>query len=656
MSVAEERTSPEFERVVRALGALATASTTYHLYPNPKEQPAFLRALGVLEATVSSQGQVSAKVGRSRFRVGDSEIDSGGDALDRLAGALFERGVTEIHVRSAPTLEELATFCSLVSEEPAALEASEGPRAYLLERNVLAIRLVGRDLVIGTPELASLAFPALPGELRDLLADRQLLAEAIERDSTPAEALRRFQELVSRGVELGIDPAELYGGVADTVAAMSFRFRVAVVGLALQQREDLGAEIAGQLSDGELADILVALASDRGLDLAMTYALQAARDSGGHREELPVIVGKRLIEEGFERETVLHVFGTTRLLPDAALRLATDALSHQMIIEEQPDVAELRREAPRLSPELEFATGLWVLRALFRADESEEDFEGLVDQAEHWIRRWVMEGTPGRALDLIAVVVEEAERHPDPARRARLERTAGAVASSETVAALLSASAENDDPARRMASLLGRRIVPALTEALQNEPDRVRRKMLVEMLAEVAVQDVSPLVTYLDGSPWYLARNIATILSRLEPAQATPHLVRLAAHEDWRVRREALRGLAATAGASAVPALGRGLEDPDRTVRLAAIAALGAIQHPAATDRLIALARRRSVPIRERKEALASLRLHQDDEARRFLEKTANRRWPPTPATRELARHARELLSKMPAATGGETE
>lgn len=645
---AADETPPELESAFLALNALSVAATTHHLYPNPSEQPAFRRALTILSELAESGKRLAVRVARDHFRVGDTPVGTASGSIQRLAGALFERGVTEVRLRSVPTADELVAFCAMTEEDPTAVEAAGGPRSWLSERSVLALGVTARDLRIGTVRLRDLTSVELPDDLRALLADQQHLARALEKGASPEAAVARLKELFDRGVELGIDETDLYAGIADTLGAMSFAFRTSVLGLAMGSLpEDLSLGVSGQLSDGELTDVLAALAADRGLDVAMTYAFQVAVSSGGRRDELPVTLGKSLLEMGLDREQVLRAFGTARLIGEGKItgQLPTDVFTPRAV-EEVFELDALRAETPLISPADEFEIALAMLQVLLRANESPDQVEDLADQAERMAGRWLLEA-PERSAAVVEVLAVEAEAGARTERGMRLDAALRRVASPELAQALLDlAAGEQGELATRILDLLGPRSIPALTERLAGEADQGRRKILVEWLAQAAREDPAPLLPALDNSPWYLARNIASVLARLNGPDVVPHLGRLASHEDPRVRREALRGMS-TLGSGALPALRRALDDSDRTARMTAIAVLGALQEPEAAEALVGIVGERFRSMRERREALDSLRLHESDRAHRFLERTASRRWPPTRATRELARHARTLLARM---------
>ena len=116
-------------------------------------------------------------------------------------------------------------------------------------------------------------------------------------------------------------------------------------------------------------------------------------------------------------------------------------------------------------------------------------------------------------------------------------------------------------------TVLGTPAVVPLVTALAQEEDGQRRRLLTELLAAAARNDPARLDPYLTNQPWYVLRNLATVLGKTGRSAAIAGTRRLLAHDDHRVRVEATRSLARLAGDSAAPTLVRVLSDENERVR-----------------------------------------------------------------------------------------
>jgi hypothetical protein len=638
------------------LAALWRALGTWRLYPDPSQQPAFLNAIKSIEAGLSESGILHIRVSKDGFNIDGQDFGGDVDSLHSLARALFERDVIELHVIGTPEARELAAFSEFLSEETEIVEARGGAASLLEQRGVVALKVVTRELAVADADMVAIG--KLPQELRDLLQDQKRLAERVEREHSPRGALEYLEKLLNQGLMLDLPQEELYGRMGDTIPLFSSTFRENMIELAIQSLPDgFSTAVTGQLADGELNEALTSLAFSRGLEVSLAYAQKVIDHSPGRRDELIVVVGNTLIERGLDPELVVKAFGTARLLERGSRRGGSSLQGMTLSdLGDEPDLEELRREAQTPSERVDRLEGLATFKALLRAELSEEEFEGLTGFAEDMIRSSVGEGDPEKSLSLLEAVIASAENEPPESwRRQRLEQAAQSAVSAELVADLLTPpTAQMEKPARRLLALLREKSIPALLDRLADEPDRTRRKVLVDLLTEVGHLDVSLFVSALEDPRWYLVRNVITILGKINAPTSAMHIEPQLKHPDPRVRREVVRALAITGGVKAIGRIRSTLNDSDEGVRLAAIAALGSIRSEQSTSNLIEVVQaRKRHSIRERKEALSSLALQPDDAAARYLSRTATRRWPFSEASRELSRRAKELTSREVASVMG---
>ncbi len=151
----------------------------------------------------------------------------------------------------------------------------------------------------------------------------------------------------------------------------------------------------------------------------------------------------------------------------------------------------------------------------------------------------------GRALDDLLASAEEAtildllERAPDGSVAATVWAR---VATPERLAARLAAEPVDFAVADRVAA----RLEPAaagglLLDALATAEARATRRALLDRLARLGAPMVPVVIARLGDERWYVVRNLLSLLQDLPGLPADFSAAPFAAHDDARVRREALR-------------------------------------------------------------------------------------------------------------------
>lgn len=150
------------------------------------------------------------------------------------------------------------------------------------------------------------------------------------------------------------------------------------------------------------------------------------------------------------------------------------------------------------------------------------------------------------------------------------------VATPENVRQLLREEQIDPELLERIAARMGMDVADLLLEALETSETRAMRRKLLDLIARLG-SDVGPLVVRRledDEAPWYVKRNLLTLLGMLPAPPAGFAPSRLMTHGDARVRREALKLLLRSKehrDASIVAALG---DSEDGIVQTALTAAL----------------------------------------------------------------------------------
>jgi len=133
----------------------------------------------------------------------------------------------------------------------------------------------------------------------------------------------------------------------------------------------------------------------------------------------------------------------------------------------------------------------------------------------------------------------------------------------------------------------GARSADPLLDRLLKEPDKGMRRVLLSLLIRIGEPAVPAIAARLQDLPWFFLRNLCFILGEIGASGTVPGLVRMLAHKEQRVRREAIQALGKlrTTDPDAVSALGKillaetlfasGKEEPVRIDAASALARIG---------------------------------------------------------------------------------
>ncbi|RME43592.1 MAG: HEAT repeat domain-containing protein, partial [Deltaproteobacteria bacterium] len=114
------------------------------------------------------------------------------------------------------------------------------------------------------------------------------------------------------------------------------------------------------------------------------------------------------------------------------------------------------------------------------------------------------------------------------------------------------------------------------------------RKNALEAVARIGRRALPPLRAALENDPeWYLKRNIITILGKISGKEAFEILARYMEDPDVRIRREVVRSIAQKRNLAAEDIFIRGLNDSDHAVRHACIVQLGVLRSRKALPELL---------------------------------------------------------------------
>jgi hypothetical protein len=112
-----------------------------------------------------------------------------------------------------------------------------------------------------------------------------------------------------------------------------------------------------------------------------------------------------------------------------------------------------------------------------------------------------------------------------------------------------------------------------LLKLLAEEKDRTTRFFYLDMVKEIGRNQMGLLESYLSDVRWYIVRNIVNILGDIKAYQSMALFLRVADHQNVRIRQEVIRGLINIGGKKAANVLVKFLKDKDDEVIKTAIRA-----------------------------------------------------------------------------------
>lgn len=193
--------------------------------------------------------------------------------------------------------------------------------------------------------------------------------------------------------------------------------------------------------------------------------------------------------------------------------------------------------------------------------------------------------------------------------QARLDDTIGRMATAESVRTILDSlnrrGARSASLARRLMDALGAAAARGFLVALAEEPDKSRRRRILELLVSFGPVIAGPATELLGDARWYVVRNMVVLLHRVGDRSALAQVRLCAAHLDLRVRLEAIKYLLAYDPEVPRDLLARAIHDPDPKMAEAAVTLAGNYGLKEAVDPLLEIVadwdvfgRRRSIRLK----------------------------------------------------------
>ncbi len=541
--------------------ALAVAWNGVQLYPDPISVPSFVQAVEAIGAVAADP--VVLNVGVDGFEVGGEVVPVANRAADRLVQALFAQRVESLEVAAAPDPEEVIEFFALLEEGNGDLDLDFPARLQLA--GSAAIRVRCHELLEDREEDNT----AGPEDVVDRHPDVQALfeqtsistmADRFMSADSPDSAASEFVDLyrssygrVDRGDATGLE--RVVQTFVDAFFRLDRDYRAVIFEAVVAARdEEPFRNFLDQLSADELAE-LGGEVTDSALPLLIEYARVVGEMQGRDPGLVERVMGER------EADTRGAVAGMVGMQLASFVKLdATSAGPVALVAEE---VAGLQ-DGPQV--------GFGILTDLF-------GLEHRTERVARLLRIWVAKvGGAIQAKDFRSAaswleVIDGATVDKQLLDGAYYE------AATDDVLAVLTAPGDSDRAERAVLfEKLSRRAGARVIEQLATEEDPGRRRMLIDIVTEIARVDIGSVLPGLTDPRWYVVRNVATALGKSGRKAAGEPLARTARHDDHRVRIEALRSLVPCLGNGALDHLVGALADDHVRVRAAASALLSSLE------------------------------------------------------------------------------
>lgn len=618
------------EAAAAVVDALGAAWSIHALYPDPLEQPAFVRSVEAIREVAGEPFLVN--VTPAGFFHDSQALEDVRGSAERLAKRLFVQNVDTLEVTGMPSERDVVRFFDLLARDEQDVTAGGGVGAALARDGVTSFAVTDRAPLAESTEFS--------GAERDEKVD-SVLAQGNDPKSFAADLTAQgggdpatVAKLVhSSYIEVMglIDPEDVAGGEAAVKAFVEafFHFDEPIQQAVLEQfLQEHSSPVVRPFLDQFASHELVEFAQQldpQAFSLLMSYAeIVTDPEADGRSQDLlsllqaPQQVNSARAAIASQIESRFGTFDdspqpTTVEIPDPARFFFTvlDAFRDLLDVEARPE--RFRRVLRIWSGKIKSAVRrreirraeLW-LRAINDNPTYEQQWQTDVDRA-------VESTITDELLRQLLVMKEE-----DEALAPHIERFV-LVAGEAAVRPLITILAEGDATSRRP---------------------------VMDLLTMLAVRHFGSILASAREAPWYLARNLASVLRRANVHEATPLMRDLIVHADPRVRVEAVRGLAVLGTTADLELIADCLADEDDAVRSTALTALGTSSHEGAEEILVESISSSKLNTGQRARAIELLGRQPTDETRALLERLAHRRIALTGTARQIRSAARKALGE----------
>lgn len=627
MGIKEERVlvvDPKAQAVERLLKRLSVAIKTFGLYPqqHPVAERALQGLLASLRPYLEAYGSFVARISKQSFVVDAVTFDN--EAYTNLALHLYTRKVAVFTVLPAVTDQELGSFLSVAGMDRVSLETAGGVEHLLWQSAVGNVQII--ELTLDQEQdveaLGLNAFLALIGRGRLAPREREAVIDILYAADHTARLLQNIY-LMS---------AEVFEGLAE-----EDRIEHAYQAVRTLDRIILDEPLEGQpLLYANLAEALLLVEEPLRSALPLTFVSRAGEDtsakyllshiSGEHLAEMiargsagPDVAAQvaRLLAtlslSERKAQAVLSLLETRLRPPGAAPTWLSDAVrphlpeptdrqpevpaefvfDDSLIVINHDELVQRLREAKAIDEAVATREVILTLVDVLRDETDEEELLDVADALAGHLS-WMVDQ---QEFPLLAAALERLKRTAATTEGTRSTLAAGIVRRvtehpllDRLLAALWAGRETRVEQEVRagLEVLAGDAVIP-LVRVLGGEPRAGMRAILCDLLVGIGRDYVRELASFIADDRWYLVRNIANILGRLQSPEVAVHLERVIDHPEYRVRREVADALARLGTEEAQSLLIRLLDDNDQRIQLRALQALNAWGTRRALQKLLAL-------------------------------------------------------------------
>jgi len=581
-----EGTSDTYESMaLDVVETIGTAWTTFALYPDPSQQPAFTRAVLALSEPFSTPLIVG--VGPGRFTVGEETLPLRREGSERIARELFLHDVEHLKIVGGATLEGLIGFFRAIALADDHVRELGGIRAVLrevpatgievLQRGLLVLTSDGgsRDAALLTENMSSAAAAAFRGADPDEIAELLMAEDAAFSAETYFSGLWGLHEQAEPLAEEAFVGAPLHEGAHDPWREFrafleSFFFlrrdlQLGVLEAVLTETTDDHHRLfLDQLTETELTEFLPDL-SEAGVDSLRFYAADVAAETG--RPVSPLLGG--LVDD----DMLPTQQAVSKRIADVLSSVDRDRSGHEYLLATLRDEMTQPWEGAVLTGD--------IVRGLLECESRDDRFSRVV---RIWTGR-VTKHLRTSDLDSAQALLDKVMVDPpfSKERAGQVREGLDRLGRPDVMKYILDAEVgdELSERASQFLVAIGTSATDALVAMLAEATEQSARRSITSLLVPVVTQDPLCLDNYLLDERWYLLRNLATVLGKTGRMTAVAAVRRLLKHDDQRVRAEALRSLIRLQRGEAGPTVLRMLSDPHPLVQEAAASLAANLDSPA---------------------------------------------------------------------------
>ena len=633
--------------------AVGTAWTTFTLYPDPSQQPAFARAAVALAEPLAPP--IVVGVGPGKFFVRDAELPLRREGSERLARELFLHDVEHIKFVGGATLEGLVGFFRALSLSDMHVRDLGGLRVVLREVPATGIQVLHRGLLVLTddgsgapahilteamsPAAAAASQGASPEEIAALLVDEDspdfspelyfsglwglhdLASPLAEEESSSLilregdnDPWREFRSFLESFFHL---PRDLQLGVLEAVLA--------------DATDDDHRLFLDQLTQSELSGFLPDL-SAVGSKSLRNYALAVAEETGR-----PVPTEFGLVDD----DMLPTQKAVSERIAVVLAKVDRDRAGHEELLRSLREEMSQPLDGEALAAD--------VLRGLFECEGRDDKFARVVRVWTGRVTRHLRSGQLDLAQQLLDRVLAE-QPYPDE-RTHQVREGLDRLGNPDVLRYVIDAEdgEELSETAANFLGAIGASAADALVAMLAEAEDQRTRRSITSLLVPAVEEDPLCLDRYLLDDRWFLLRNLAIVLGRTGKLTAVPALRRLLKHDDQRVRAEALRSLMRLQRDEAGTTVLRMLADPHPIVQEAAASLAKSLESTKFEAALIRELEKGKHPPDVAVRMVDVLGGRDTDEARAAVARLAKRRLAIRKRDRELRAKARAVVGSSAA-------